>query len=544
MRILTITTLLAALAPLALAQQQGGPARGRLRQVLVTTRDVFDQPTASKRLLARLVNALHWETSEDTVRREVWLQPGEVVTAEQAAELERNLRATGLFAEVTVRLVFVDGSDLVDLEVKTSDRFSVFFGAGASYVGGVTGFRAAVGESNLFGQGDRLGVSYAENSDGEFRGSFAFNDRHLFDTWHTSTLRASRGDDGDSFSVEVRRPFKHLADPFGYGFAAEQVSDEIEYYRNADSVAQVPDRHSKLTSDLSWADGPIDRRHYAGLVFAIEDHAYQSATGPMAPDFRVPGDTQSLFVGAQARWDLVDGYREVEGLDTLDFVQDLTLGLSFGATLGARWRDEVGADAALQPELAVDAKWATEPLPEVFLNLDSRGQLRLDGGEAVGWQAHAGAWLYAMTSKRNTLCGSATLDAVEEKQDLPIELTLGEDNGLRGYPARQFAGTSRLRTNFEDRYDLGTGFATLRFGGVAFFDTGWVGDHSALGRPYTSTGLGLRIGSKPLFGGGILRIDVAKPLDFVDGVSDGWKVSVTIGQVFTFGGNATALAAP
>ncbi len=543
MRFLKIPILLAALAPLATAQQPEGPARGRLRQVLVTTQDVFDDATASKRLLARLVNGIHWETAEATVRREIWLQPGEMVTAEQAAELERNLRATGLFAEVTVRLVFVEGSDLLDLEVKTSDRLSLFFGAGASYVGGVTGFRAAAGDSNLFGLGDRLGVSYAETSDGEFRGSLAFTDRHLFDTWHTATLRASRGDDGDSFGLEVRRPFKHLADPFGYGFAAEQVSDEVEYYRHGESVAQVPDQHTSLAGDLAWADGPADRRHYAGLTFAVDDHVYQSATGSLAPDFRVPGNTQSLFVGAQVRWDLVDGYREVKGLDTLDFVQDLTLGASFGATLGTRWRDEAGADADLQPVLALDAKWAGEPLRDVFLSFDTRGQLRYDGGEAVGWQAHAGSWLYAMTSRRNALCSSATLDAVEEKQDLPVELTLGEDNGLRGYPARQFAGTSRLRTNFEDRYDLGTGLATLRFGAVAFFDAGWVGEPSALGRPYTSTGVGLRVGSKPLFGSGILRIDLARPLDLVDGVSDGWKVSVTVGQVFTFGGNASSLAA-
>jgi len=51
----------------------------------------------------------------------------------------------------------------------------------------------------------------------------------------------------------------------------------------------------------------------------------------------------------------------------------------------------------------------------------------------------------------------------------------------------------------------------------------------------------LRIASKPLLGGGVLRLDLAKPLDEVEGESDGWKVSLSVGQVFTFGGNASTL---
>lgn len=71
--------------------------------------------------------------------------------------------------------------------------------------------------------------------------------------------------------------------------------------------------------------------------------------------------------------------------------------------------------------------------------------MRWDDGKPVGWGTNLGLWTFLRTSKRNTLGYSATLDAKEETQDLLIELTLGEDNGLRGYPAREFAGTSRLR---------------------------------------------------------------------------------------------------
>lgn len=542
MRIPIPTLLLAALTPVAAAQQDDGPERGRLRDVRITCGDVFDDETAERRGLANLVNSVHWETRTKVVRREVWLHPGDVVTAAQAAELERNLRSLGLFAEVRVRLVAVGTSGDVDLEIVTRDRLSLMFGAGASYVGGVTGFRASIGESNLLGYGDRLAASFAENSEGDFRGSLAYTDLHILDTWHTGTLRASRSDDGDSLSLDITRPFKHLADPRSHDVSAHHVVGEVEYFEAGESVAQVDTQSTGFSGSISWARGPEDRRRYAGFVFSAEDLEYQPATGSLAPQLRVPGDTQSLFAGLHARWAIIDGYRKVEGLDTIDYVQDLTLGLHFGATVGARWRDEEGLGTALQPEISSQVNWATEPWEDFFVDLSARASLRFDGGNTVGATSNASAWLFWLTHERNTIGASTTYDTVEEKQDLPLQLTLGEDNGLRGYSAREFSGTARLRINLEDRYDTGLDFATIRVGAVAFCDAGWVGADGSLGRPYRSAGVGLRIASTPLLGSGILRLDVAKPFDDVPGESDGWKLSVSVGQVFTFGGNANTLS--
>ena len=44
----------------------------------------------------------------------------------------------------------------------------------------------------------------------------------------------------------------------------------------------------------------------------------------------------------------------------------------------------------------------------------------------------------------------------------------------------------------------------------------------------------MRIGSKPLLGGGVVRIDIAKPFEQVPGEDRSWTVSVSVGQVFTF----------
>ncbi|MBL9076384.1 MAG: hypothetical protein JNL08_02705 [Planctomycetes bacterium] len=541
MHLRLLPTALCLTAVAAAQAQEPAPApapaapSGRLREIRIATGDVFDPQRAAERPLERLVNSLHWATRRDVIEREIWFAPGDHVDGELAAELERNLRALGLFADVTVRLVATDTPGVVDLEVATRDRLTLSFGAGASYVGGVGGVNAALGESNLLGLGDRLAASFRTNTEDEYRGGIAYTDLHVLDTWHTGTVRLGRTDDGDYVGVDLRRPFRHLADPYGYGASFDHAETAVDYHRDGDTLAEVPDRRTSLGLHLDRGSGPALDRRRIGLTAAFDDHDYGLATGPLAPAVRVPGDTWSAFVGATGGWRLVTGFRKVEGLDTLVFVQDLELGLDVGGTLGARWRDEAGTNGALQPELALHARWSAAPTTDLFTVGDVSGRMRWDDGDAVGWFASASGRAFVMLHELHTLCGRIVFDAAEETQDLPVELTLGEDLGLRGYANDQLVGTHRLRANLEHRFDTDVEFATLHFGLVAFGDAGWIGDGSALGRPFTAAGLGLRIGSKPLLGGGLLRIDVAKPFVDVVGDSDGWKVSVTLGQVFGFG---------
>lgn len=519
------------------------PPKGRLRAVRIVRNDIFDEAAARDRPLAAIVNALHATTKEHVIARELWFHPGDLVDASMAAEFERNLRALGLFAEARVELVPTGTDGEYDLVVTTRDRLTLGFGAGATFVGGVSGVRGSIGEGNLFGDGNRISAGYAGNSEDEYRGSFSYTDLHVLDTWHTGTIRLARTEDGDSYGATLQRPFKHLLDPRGYTVAVDHVETALDYYRFGETVASVPDSRNVLAADLTWATGDRFARRRIGFALEAEQHDYDPATGPLAPEFRVPGDTSSVFFGPTARWQEIAEFRKVEGLDTLGFIQDLRLGIELGMTAGARYRDEQDADADLQPELTAFAGWSHEPMRDVFTNLLGRASARWSGGDPVGWQLSTAGRLFAMLDESSTLALGVTFDAVEETQDLPIELSLGEDNGLRGYRARLFAGTRRLRTNLEHRLDTGIELLTFRLGLVGFVDAGWVGREADLGRPFTSAGAGLRVGSQRLLGSNVLRIDVARPLDDVPGESGNWSVSVTLGQVFTFGGAASDLGA-
>ena len=158
------------------------------------------------------------------------------------------------------------------------------------------------------------------------------------------------------------------------------------------------------------------------------------------------------------------------------------------------------------------------------------------------------AWLPSLRQGQNdwqTLAASVRFDRAEDQQGLAPQLTLGEDNGLRGYPARQFASDRLWLVNLEDRIDTGVELWSVHLGLVAFADLAWIADQQqglSSSRPVRSVGVGVRLGSSELFGSNVFRLDVAVPLDDVRGQDFGVSISASAGQVFDYFGNATGLS--
>ena len=137
-----------------------------------------------------------------------------------------------------------------------------------------------------------------------------------------------------------------------------------------------------------------------------------------------------------------------------------------------------------------------------------------------------GSRYYLRQSARRVLFASAAL-SVASQLDPEEQLLLGGDNGLRGYPLRYQAGTSRALMTLEERfYTKWQPLKLFNVGAAVFFDAGrtWGAD------PYTAAngadslgwlkdiGVGLRLGSARSGLGNVLHIDVAFPLDGGDDI--------------------------
>ncbi len=527
-------------------QQAGGPAQEPaeearpLRSVRIEVADVFPAEAARDKPLYRALNTLHVTTLERTVRRELWMRPGDSITPEIAAEVERNLRRTGLFSTVEALLEpTADGE--VDLLVRTRDRFSFTAGASGFSAGGVDGFNVNLGETNLLGKGDALTASLAENSEGETSGGVSFVDRHFQGSRKRLRLSAGETDEGQRFDLAFDRPLWHLADEWSWGTTFGFAETDTDYFQGGDTIAEVPVESTRAGAFVARTIGERFARTTFGVDLAFSEDRYGAATGLAAPGIDVPGDTRRVTLGPYVRQDWIERFEKLRFVDSLGFVEDVQLGHRAELFAGGQLRDEQGLDPRLEPLVLAGLRSSVELLEDTYLTFSGTGSLRWYAGESQGYAASAALHAYHLGFDAQTWAASLAYDRVFEGEDLPVELTLGEDNGLRGYPAREFTGTRRLRFNLEDRIDTGLEWRTVRLGLVPFFDAAWIGD-GEWGSPLASVGIGLRVGSPEIFGRGVLRFDLAFPLTEVGGESFEPSLSIALGQVFTFFGNSSLLS--
>jgi outer membrane protein assembly factor BamA len=99
---------------------------------------------------------------------------------------------------------------------------------------------------------------------------------------------------------------------------------------------------------------------------------------------------------------------------------------------------------------------------------------------------------------------------------------LGGDNGLRGYPLRYEAGTSRGLLTVEQRvFTDWYPFRLVRVGGALFTDVGRTWGSGVVGNSdpglLSDAGFGIRLGNARSGLGNVLHIDFAFPLKNVPG---------------------------
>ncbi|QDV05602.1 Outer membrane protein assembly factor BamA [Planctomycetes bacterium Poly30] len=543
------------LAACFLAAPSWGQDAGRgetftLGRIEIHTGDIYPEGRAES-ALRRLINATHWTTREAVVRREIWHRPGEVVDLRFAQELERNLRATGLFADVVVELVPSTDPNAPegtrDLRVRTRDQLSLGLGAGASFVGDATSGNASVSESNFLGIGDRIRLSVSENDFGETVGQASYRDRYVAGTWTTADFVAGRTDQGDFFSVGFSRPFRFLEDRFSWDVRAGKTAYDQDYFFRNSTVAEVPVDLDNVQASASWRAGTRMNFWTRGLTTRYQNAQYSAARGVAAPQLRVPGDTESVFAGGTLSWANLSEFREVQYLDTIRFIQDVQVGTTAFLEAGAYFRDEASGGSApagdsaegqsTQTQISTRLSHLIAPGETRFASASVAGSIRTDGGDTQAWRTDVELRAFDLTWHPHTLAFAVSYTQAEEDQGLPVQLTLGERSGLRGYPNRQLVGDQVLLLHLEDRIDLDASIRSFDFGAVIFGDAAWVGGQTfgpqSFEGPYTSAGVGLRIGSTPLLGRGVLRVDLSFPFDDVNGESFDPLFSATLGQVFT-----------
>ena len=503
----------------------------RYGTITVRTENVFDTSDPAEDILVfRWANALHIVTRREVVERALLFRSGEPVSAVRVEETERVLRGTRYLSEARIRPVAVrDG--VVDVEVVTRDAWTLDPGISASRAGGANAGSISLQESNLLGTGWSVGIGRSTNVDRSGTELTVQNDR-AFGTWTSVGASVSSNSDGERQALRVVRPFYALDARWAAGVSVSH-DDRIEAVYVAGEIASRYRRKQDLAEVFAgFSDGRregwVNRWSFG---FAAIDSAYSTVPGVVAPPVLSPDET---YVWPFLRLEVIeDRFERTANLSQVGRTEFLALGVSTRLQLGYAARSFGSTRDAVM--YSASATRGVEFAPRHVLVASGlvNGQLvdgaisRQRASAQLQWFVpQSGSWLFYASVSGDLLTDPAPLDV----------LTLGGDNGVRGYPLRYQSGTRRAVLTLEERlYTDQYWFRLLRLGAAAFVDVGraWGGpfDNPVAPGWLADVGVGLRLFNVRAAFAAVIHLDLAMPVDPEPGVK---KLQVLIRTRATF----------
>jgi len=511
-RVRGLCGLLAALAARP-AVAQDLPA---ISTVEIRTIDVFsDAEAAQKFFLYRFANSLHVKTKSSFIKTQLLFKPGDPLRPEILAETERNLRAFGLFRQVSVT---AEGTRVV---VETADAWTLLLRGSFSNKGGVTEYSLGAEEYNLLGLGMQFGFGFEQEVDRTSRSAF-FADPNLI--WPHAAFRVDVSDlsDGQRFSIAYGRPFYALEVPWSLEGLVNRADFDTKLYAGGEEAATWRERQRiALVQGGTLLSGGV--RGADRLLGSVQwtEVRLQDKDGPPPPETPASNRRYLFFSG---------GFEHVGSewvtrrqVDKLERDEDFNLATGLRAEAGiSPGFDQQGAAgrflASIQSGTAFPSGFATF----TSTRLQSGFQNALVGADARGYVLEP-PWTFV--GHVGTLVGW--------RLDPENQIALDGTTGVRGYRLHAVEGDRRLVGNGEARVVVVPEiWSLLSFGFAAFGDVGY-----SWGAPdgfwhLADAGVGLRVGITRASKNNLVRIDVARVLHPDPLGRTGWLVSFASGQAF------------
>jgi len=489
--------------------------------VTIVNGSIFDitDPEENKPLY-RFANNAHVTTRPSVIRQQLLFDSGDPFSMRELQESERILRSNRFIQDANIEPVL--GQDgVVDINVRTSDVWTLVPKISLSRSGGETNSGIGVKEMNLLGTGVDVEALYKSNVDRDST-IFKFSDRNLGSSWYRLDAIYANNSDGYNYQVDFGKPFYALdtTSAFGVSFLTSRQVDSL--YDRGQVLAQYGNQARSLAVFKGWSEGlkkGWTRRYTTGLVF--DEHRFAALDSPAPTLAILPHDRKLVYPLAGIEF-MQDKYEKAANHDQINRTEDRYLGTRLSARVGAA-RTTFGSDrnawilnAAAQTGFGSSEKRSLILASNVTTRVEDDGpqDLLLDVS-AKYYSRHAeGRLFYA------SLSGS-----YGHNLDIDNPMMLGGDNGLRGYPLRYQTGDKRALLTLEQRFF--TDWYPLRLfrvGGAIFFDAGRTWGRSPVSNRdnelLKDVGFGLRIGNTRSGQGRMTHIDLSFPLDGDQGIKD------------------------
>jgi hemolysin activation/secretion protein len=489
-------------------------------EVELDLRNLFDEGDPRENVaLFRLADRLHIRTKPATVRAQLLFRTGDPYSARKLAETERNLRALPyLFDAHIVPVRYHDG--VVDVRVITNDVWTLSPGLSFGRAGGSNSTNINLQDTNLLGWGKDLEFAHVENVD-RTSDILLWADPNVFGSRWTAAAAHVDSSDGRQRTLQLVRPFYELDARWSATVLASGYDRTVSRYSRGVIVDQFKDDESTYELSGGLSDGLQNgwvHRWLAGMHY--DQNRFGATPGTAVPAAILPADrTLSYpFVGFDF---LQDDYAKLADQNQIGKTEDFFFGTELAGQLG--WSSAgLGADHdAVIASTKARKGYSLDHGQELFLTASVAS--RLEQGYVRNLIATGGATYY-WRWRRNWLLYANVAATTTDALDADTQLLLGGDSGLRGYPLRYEAGTSRALATLEQRfYTDWYPFRLVRVGGAVFADVGRTWGREVVGNSsaglLSDVGFGLRLGNTRSGLGNVLHIDLAFPLRDIAGIS-------------------------
>jgi len=481
--------------------------------------------------LFRFANRAHMTTEPEVIHSVLLFSEGDIYQPRKLLESERLLRKQGYLYDARIHAE-LDCDGNVNVKVVTRDLWTLLPEISFSRSGGENESSIGFRESNFLGWGKR--VSFSRTHDADRTGYlFVYDDPNIFSSRYRGRLEYSDNDDGKRHYIDVSYPFYSIDTPYSYG--ATSYSDQRReplYYRG--EVVSEFEQKTTLNRAYFGHSSQLARSWTQRISLGIENRedTFKAIAATQLP---IADDRSLSYPFISAQW-FEDHYVKVRNFDSIYRTEDLNLGWNIQALLGYSSKDfsddasrtiyslslskahYSGDNQLWRFKANIDGYWNEEQDDVENLITSSQVQYYLNTSLQQSWYAKV----------RLQYAKNLTADK---------QLTLGGENGLRGYPLDYQIGDRSFLVSLEKRYyweyDL---LQLFKVGGAAFYDIGraWYNDkdNGTNGNVLQNIGVGLRLAPSRANAGTVIHLDIAAPINKKDSDIDSVQWLVTVKNTF------------
>ena len=502
-----------------------------IRNIHVTRLPIFDESNEDENnWLYRWANRIHVLTREDHLREQLLFEAGEQYEARKVEESARLLRDLGHLYDANIRLSSVC-PDTVDLEVVAKDVWSLTLDASYSRSGGENDYRFGIGETNLFGTGQKIAV-FVDKDDERTSTSLSYRDKNIGNSrWRTSVLLQD-SDDGDQFAANLVLPFYSLDTRRSYGIGFNTTERVDTQWFRGEEATEIRHDIEAFTAFYGFSNGLQDgivNRYTFGYQYRLDEF---SLADDLPPPTVLPIDQELSYPFFTFHRE-EDNYVTAFNLDQINRTEDLHLGYEFRATFGYA-AESFGSNAdriVFNGEFRDTIMYNEKILLRHYLEWEGLINQDTDASEDVIVK-YGIDYFRSQTSHRSFY---AALNLIwSENLNTNRQILLGGDSGVRGFERRLQSGDRAVVLTLEERQYTNYHILNLASLGFAVFidigrawdpnvDEGFEDDYLA------SAGFGIRLASSKSDSGRVIHIDFAFPLTNTDEPeTDSTDISVSI----------------